>query len=345
MSSAFKLLFSIILLLLSGPGIGVQLQSEQVVRIESVLTADGLDASLNVMRGLDAESLAVAERGILTLTDRLLAEDKIVAAVEILKLYVELVPESERPYRALSSACNRYGDREAAARYNGIFMAKRSDSAFERIIAGQSEPLATTADEVISGAIKAMGGREAVAALPSTRMTMTGYQMAGGFGGSRLLQPPNLVRQEFDNGGAIVSNGKRVWSIRSGGWTEIDNAMWLKVHSISLDLLDYEAKGVTYDFVGLEGLEGAALYKLGKMHSNGDRHFVYFNVETGLLVMEEDFLNGGDSANLYFDYREFEGVLLPHMRVRIGSIIKTPHIALVNYDALKTVDPALFEIP
>lgn len=224
-------------------------------------------------------------------------------------------------------------------------LAERAQQAYERIIAAQTEPLATTAEEVIDRCIAAMGGREVLASLRTLSMTSTGYMVGGRFGGTRLLKAPNFIRQERNGGLFVVTDGIRAWRVEGDDWEPLPpgQSMWQQVFNITLDLVDYEAKNVTYNFVGTEALEGAAFYKLRKTISTGKEVFVYFDIGTGLLTMEEEFGENGRMINLFFDHREVGGVLLPHMRVRLADVLDTAHVALLSYEANPALDDALFE--
>jgi len=223
--------------------------------------------------------------------------------------------------------------------------AERAQQAYERIIAAQTEPLATTAEEVIERCIAAMGGREVLASLRTLSMTSTGYMVGGRFGGTRLLKAPNFIRQERNGGLFVVTDGIRAWRVEGDDWEPLPpgQSMWQQVFNITLDLVDYEAKNVTYNFVGNEALEGGAFYKLRKTISTGKEIFVYFDIGTGLLTMEEEFGENGRMINLFFDHREVGGVLLPHMRVRLADVLDTAHVALLSYEANPALDDALFE--
>lgn len=221
---------------------------------------------------------------------------------------------------------------------------ERSQQAYARILASQTRPLAKTAEEVIERAIEAMGGRKAVASLATLTMTSRGFQVSGGFGGTRRLKAPNLIWQERDGGRAVVTDGVSAWLVDGEEWQSLPpgDVAWQQVFSISLDLVDYAAKKVSYELVGTEALEGAAFYKLRKTISTGKEVFVYFNIETGLLTIEEEFGDDGWKANLFYDHREVAGVKLPHMRVRVADILKTAHVALLSYKANEPLADDLF---
>ena len=234
-------------------------------------------------------------------------------------------------------------DRALAARR--VELAERAQQAYERIVASQTEPLAATAEEVIDRCIAAMGGRKALASLRTLSMTSTGYTVGGRFGATRLLKAPNFIRQQRNGGFFVVTDGITAWRVEGDDWQPLPpgGSMWQQVFSISLDLVDHKAKNVTYDFVETVALEGGAFYKLRKTISTGKKVFVYFDIATGLLTMEEEFGENGRMVNLFFDHREVGGVLLPHMRVRLAEVLDTAHVALLSYEANPPLDDALFE--
>jgi hypothetical protein len=226
-----------------------------------------------------------------------------------------------------------------------VEFATRAQRAYEQIVAAQTDPLAATAEEVIDRSIAAMGGRETLASLRTLSMTSTGYMVGGKFGATRLLKAPNFIRQERNGGLFVVTNGITAWRVEGDDWQPLPSggSTWQQVFSITLDLVDHEAKNVTYDFVGTVALEGGAFYKLRKTISTGKQVFVYFDIATGLLTMEEEFGENGRMVNLFFDHREVGGVLLPHMRVRLADVLDTAHVALLSYEANPPIDDALFE--
>ncbi len=325
-------------------------ESSPAAVVERVLDEAGIDAALNKFQELtttgNAELLA-AESDFLALGERLLADGKIVAAVVILEQAIESYPDTWRVYHLLCDAYNQLGDLETATRYFQTFMDARAEIDLNDAIARQGEQLATTVEQVIARCIEAMGGEDALRSLKTAKMTSTGYQMAGPFGGVRLMKAPNYLRQQYRDGTtAIVTDGMTVWSVSPAGWQEQAGAeMFQQAFSITLDMVDYQLKGITYDLVGTEGVEGAALYKVRKTLNNGNEVFVYFDITSGLLVMESDSVNGFFQSNLFFDYRDVSGVQLPHMRVRIADVLKTPHIGIMEYEANVPMEDSLFARP
>jgi hypothetical protein len=219
---------------------------------------------------------------------------------------------------------------------------------YERIL-GEQAPLAATAEEVIERCVEAMGGRQALASLRTLAVRTDGHGVDGRFGGTKLLKAPNFLRQERNNDRFVVTDGITAWLVEGDQWQTLPPGdecwHWQGVFSITMDLVDYEAKNVTYEFVDTAGFDGAALYKLRKTISTGKESFVYFDVTTGLLTMKEDFCEDGRHARLLLDYREVGGVLLPHMWVAVVDVLTMPHVALLSYEANLPVDDALFREP
>ena len=325
-------------------------ESSPATVVERVLNDAGIDAALEKFQELTTTGGAdfvQAENDFIALGEQLLADGRTIAAMVILEQIVESYPDSWRVYRLLSGVYNRRGNLGAATRYFQAFMDKRAEMALIDVIARQGEQLATTAEQVIARCVEAMGGEYALRSLRTLKMTSTGYQMAGPFGGVRLMKAPNYLRQQYGDGtSATVTDGITVWSVSPAGWREqTPTQAWQQAFSITLDVLDYHLKGITYELVGTEAVEGATLYKVRKTLNNGDAVFVYFDIASGLLVMESDSVNGFSQSNLFFDYRDVAGVQLPHMRVRVAEILKTPHIAIIEYEANLPLDESLFVRP
>jgi hypothetical protein len=224
---------------------------------------------------------------------------------------------------------------------------ERAQQAYDRILASQTEPLAKTAEDVIQRCIEAMGGRQALASLRTLTMTSTGHMISGGFGTTRHLKAPNFIRQMRSGGRAIVTDGVSAWLVEGEKWQPAPPGryVWQQMMSITLDLVSYAEKKISYELLDTVPLEGSALYKLRKTLSTGKEVYLYFSIETGLLMMEEEFGDDGWKANLYFDHREVAGVQLPHMRVRVADVLKTAHVALLSYQANEPLKDSLFVKP
>ena len=91
-------------------------------------------------------------------------------------------------------------------------------------------------------------------------------------------------------------------------------------------------------------MNGGAFYKLKKMFGTGKEVYMYFDIATGLMAMEEEFGEDGRKANLYFYHREVDGVVLSHLRVRIARILTAPHVAILSYELNLPLEDSMFEL-
>ncbi len=340
----------LVLLTTSSAGWSQTGESSPAAVVERTLDEAGIDAAIEKFRELATTASAdfqAAENDFLRLGEQLMSSGKRIAAIAILEEVIESYPDTWRAYSLLRDVYNQDGDYEQATRYFRAFLDKRSAMALEAAIADQQSQLATTAEQVINRCVEAMGGEEALRSLKTLKKTIIGFQLGERFGGESLLMAPNYVRREYgDCTRATVTNGIAVWSVEPSGWYERPR-VWglLQSSSITLDMLDYKAKGITYELIGTEGFEGAALYKLRKTLSNGIEFFVFFDITSDLLVMDSDTRFGSFQGNLFMDYREVAGVQLPHMKVRFADVLTAPHVAILEYEANIPLADELFVVP
>ena len=228
-------------------------------------------------------------------------------------------------------------------------IAQRWQQDYERILTEQTTPLATTADEVIERCIEAMGGRQLLTSLQTLSVRTDGHGVAGRFGGTKLLMAPNFIRQERNGGRFVVTDGITAWLVQGDQWQVMQLGdecwHWQGVFSITMDLVDYAAKNVSYELVDTAGFDGGAFYKLRKTISTGKESFIYFDVGSGLLRMKEDSCEYGRDVRVFLDYRDVGGVLLPHMWVAVVDALITPDVALLSYEANPPLDDGLFREP
>ena len=342
--------FLLLLLAIHAPVWSRANESSPTAVVERVLDEAGIDAALEKFQELTAiggADFLAAEDEYLSLGERLLAAGKPVAATAILEQVIKSYPETLRAYSLLRDVHNQRGDHETATYYFRTYLDTRAAKILDAAVDSQQNHLATTAKQVINRCVEAMGGEDALRSLKTLKKTSVGFQLGGMFGGPLLLKAPNHVRRPHGDGAsATVTDGVAIWSVNPDGWAEQPRGWgWLDSYSITLDMLDYELKGIAYELVGTEGFEGAALYKVRKTLSNGNEMFVYFDIVSGLLVMDSDTRWGSFQGNLFLDHRDVGGVLLPHMRVRFADFLTAPHVEILEYEANLPLADSLFIPP
>lgn len=184
-----------------------------------------------------------------------------------------------------------------------------------------------TADEVIAKYIEAIGGRKAIDAVKSMRVTAK-LTMGGGMEAPMVMESkrPNKMRVEFTFQGmtAIQAyDGKIGWSIMPfAGKTEPEKMppdqveMFENQADMDGPLVDYKKKGHQVELMGKDEIEGSDVYKLKLTRKNGNVEYHYLDVEYFIPIkMEGKRKFQGteiDFAVVFGDYKEVNGLLIAH---------------------------------
>lgn len=185
-----------------------------------------------------------------------------------------------------------------------------------------------TADEVIAKYIEALGGREKIDAVESTRIT--GKMVMGG---GMMEMPmtveakrPNKVRMEFTFQGMTgvqAYDGKTGWFVMPfAGKTDPekmppDQAELMKEEAdMDGPLVDYKKKGHKVELMGKEEADGSDVYKLKVTRESGDVDYYFLDAEYFLPIKVEGkrTIQGSQvEFELAFgDYKEVNGLLIAH---------------------------------
>jgi outer membrane lipoprotein-sorting protein len=220
---------------------------------------------------------------------------------------------------------------------------------------------AQTVDEIVARHLAARGGREALAALRSVRMT--GRANAGPGREAivrREIARPGRIRTEFvfqGTTGVYVWDGSTGWRVSplDGGLEPeplSDEAAALSAEQADLDgpLVDWKAKGHAVERVGKEALPGGDAHKLKVTLKSGVVRHVWIDAKTGLVVRSESTrkLRGHEVAleTVYGDYREIGGVRFAHS-IEIGARGRPQRLRIVveSAEANPSLDDSRFALP
>lgn len=200
------------------------------------------------------------------------------------------------------------------------------------------EALLTTADAVIAGHLEAVGGEDAIRSIKTLMFRGRGVGFgAGDTGLYRYYKQPNFLRSTRSPEGTpyTVTDGERVWLVTPEGRREL-TAWWaqsMKHHRIDGNFIDYKARGIEYEYIGLEGFETerSTYYHLRRKFPDGFVEDLYFDVDTGLLHgIWPTSSPRKDDPSFHYDYREVGGILTPHMWVRTFANASPPHILIID---------------
>ena len=220
---------------------------------------------------------------------------------------------------------------------------------------------APSLDEIVARHVAARGGREALAALRTVRMT--GRASAGPGREAivrREIARPGRIRTEFvfqGTTGVYVWDGSAGWRVSPlDGHLEpeplSDDAAALSAEQADLDgpLVDWKAKGHALALVGSEQLPGGAAHRLKVTLKSGVVRHIWVDAKTSLVVRTESTrtLRGRDVAleTVYGDYREKGGVRFAHS-IEIGVRGRPQQLRIVveSVETNPPLDESRFAMP
>lgn len=192
------------------------------------------------------------------------------------------------------------------------------------------QPLATTAAEVIARNIAARGGIEAWRKVDT--MAWLGHVDRASKNMQRVpfamqLKRPNLTRFELKEQSkdfTRIFDGSHGWKVRpaADGRPETKSFAPEEVNFsrtefvIDGPLIDYQAKGVTADFDGIELIDGRKAYRLSLVLPSGAQRKVWIDTKTNLDVRCDrpatNPLKPGAPVSVYYrDYMTVDGITVP----------------------------------
>lgn len=178
-----------------------------------------------------------------------------------------------------------------------------------------------TPQSVLNAYFKALGGKEKLKTIRAIEqvyeMSLQGMAMTQ----TMRMQQPNLLNMETGLMGQVAF--KMVFDGNKGYMEQMGNKMPMPEGQIAemktkkglFEELYYEANQLSLE--GIFPMNGKNAYKM-LISSKGKTTIKYFDVVTGLLLMEEKSSKGSDGKELviptsFSDYKVVEGVLIPHI--------------------------------
>ncbi len=222
------------------------------------------------------------------------------------------------------------------------------------LVLAMTVPLVTaqTADDVINNAIKAIGGKDALKAINTMKLTgkinMVAMGMEIPFVGYQ--KRPNKLRYEMEMQGMEMvqaTDGKVAWMMMGGAAQEApgeQGAALIRQGDFDGPFIDYNAKGITVEFIGKENIDGEELFNIKMTYKDGFSTNFYFDVASGLPRMTMSKVMGMDSKTVMSDYRKVGAVLVAHsieQNSAQGQMIIEIEELIYNED----IDDAIFTMP
>jgi hypothetical protein len=222
-------------------------------------------------------------------------------------------------------------------------------------------PKAPTVDEIVARHVAARGGRDALAAVRTLRMT--GRASAGPGREAivrREIARPGRIRTEFEfqgTTGLYVWDGSAGWRVSplDGGlepepMTEELAALSAEQADIDGPLVDWKAKGHRVERVGTSALPGGDAHELRVTLKSGAVRRVWIDAATGLVVKSESTrrVRGHELAfeTVYGDYRQTGAVTFAHS-IEIGVLGRPQRLRIVveTVETNPALDDGRFRLP
>jgi photosystem II stability/assembly factor-like uncharacterized protein len=223
---------------------------------------------------------------------------------------------------------------------------------------------AARADALIAKYVAAVGGREALRAIHTLRITGKA-QFRGGdstleLGYGMAQKRPGQMRSEYTMQGLTsvdAYDGKEGWSLqpfegRRDPYRRSADETKSFAHEADIDgpLVDWQQKGHRVEALGTEEIDGTDAHKIRVVRADGDVEYHYLDPETFLpiRVVQEVKRRGVESVSEtdYGDYGKIAGVWFP-FSVDAGprGAPRSVHFAIGKIEANVDLDDALFRYP
>ena len=274
-------------------------------------------------------------------------------AAAVFAMTVEVFPSSLSALRLLGHSYYLSGDEERSLKAQAKMMAARGKVQLADFLEKNRNSLAKTAEEVIDRCLEATGGREAWKAVKTMVVVFSVQTTAGDQPRMvRMYKRPSFYRYGLEGSpNFTATDGTTLWRVRGGEWKEASN-FHFHLPFVSMDkwLLDYEAAGISYEFMGFDYFNGSPVYHLRRTFRDRFVEDLYFSARTNLLTeIRSDYVQSMPfmkSFQSLWNYRDVDGVKIPFVFMRNMGPLEPPHGAVVEEVRLNVpLDDALFLPP
>jgi hypothetical protein len=299
----------------------------------------------------DRDRYSFEEKEFVSLGYNLLETGELLKATVVLEMAAEAFPGSRLVFMLLAEAYYRSNRTEKSQYAAGRMMAIGKEAVLRDFLENNEEKLVETAVEVIARHIAATGGREAWEDVKTMVLTISRQDTSGNqVRMVRMYKRPFFFRQGLEGSADFsTTDGNRVWRVSGGKWKEATD---IPMRFASMDnwFIGYEAAGVSYEFVGLEALNGSPVYRLQRIFKDGFIQDLFFSAHTDLLTeIRSDYIDGRPYMESYYslwNYREVNRVKIPFVFIRNIGALGPPHGGVVEEVRINVpLDDALFLPP
>ncbi len=256
-------------------------------------------------------------------------------AAAVFEMAVEAFPDSISGLRLLAHSYYMLGDDERSLKTQAKMISVRGKAELSEFLDKNKGSLAKTAEEVIDRCLAATGGREVWEAVKTAVLVFSVQSTSGNQARMvRVYKRPYLYRQGLEGAPDFTAtDGTRLWRVQGGQWQETG---YMTFRSASLDnwLLDYQGLGISYEFKGVDHINGSPVYHLLRTFRDGFTEDLYFSAVSNLLTeIRSDYVQGMPfmkSFVSYWNYRDVDGLKIPFIFIRNMGSLEPPHGGVVE---------------
>ncbi len=213
---------------------------------------------------------------------------------------------------------------------------------------------AQTAEEVVSGYIKAVGGKDAIAKIKDLTMNMTGEIQGQSLEVLLQKKPAGKFIQSISVAGMgevakTVCDGTKAQMGGMQGSQDITDAEKVKTIALQGAIVpeaSYAEIGAKLAYVGKEKVGEVEAHKI-EVNLGGTKMIEYYEVSSGYKIRQtvsaETPMGTQDITSEYGDYKEVSGVKLPHKISQDFGMMKF-ELIVKKAEANSNLSDSLFEI-
>jgi tetratricopeptide (TPR) repeat protein len=303
--------------------------------VEKSLAIGGIgkvERVLKKMKRAPEGTYSFAEKEFIQLGNSLLEKKQYDDAIGVFLLSMELFPDSATLLYHVAKAYQTSGDQQSFYRYFRQMVRVRNRNRQKAYLEKNEGKLFATADEVIEKYLAVTGGRSAWEAV---RTMVIKFKLCDTSDEDMVLvryyKRPGFYRQGVEgNSSFTATDGEKTWRVRDGEWKEVEDQAYRRMGSLDDSMLNYQTRGITYDFIGAEILNHAPVYHLKRTFWDNYQEDLYFSIDSGRLVEKLTPYNIGPTFYTFWDYRKAGDVMIPHVRIRNMDSMGPPHGIVVK---------------
>jgi hypothetical protein len=312
-------------------------QSAAVLIKRSLEDAGPVAAREEFTRLLKYKDLYVFDEGeFLSLGNDYLKAKTPFLAEAVFEMSVEAFPGSISGLRLLAHSAYMSGHEENSLKAQAKMMSIRGKSELADFLKKNGDSLASTAEEVIERCLDATGGKAAWATVKTMVVVFSIQSTAGEQPRMvRMYKRPFLYRQGLEGSpNFVATDGTACWRVNGEEWKRESSNSYLPLVSMDRWLLDYEAFGIAYEFMGFDHINGSPVYHLRRTYREGFVEDLFFSILSDLLTeIRSDYVQHQPFMKSFlslWNYRDVNGVKIPFVFMRNMGSLEPPHGGVVE---------------